>query len=52
MVSDMSYLLIPLIATIDGIALGGGLEIALRCDIKTIGKIVCYTVTVFTKFIS
>ena len=36
-ITDMAELPVPVIAAIDGVALGGGLEMALGCDMRIVG---------------
>ena len=36
-ITDMAELPVPVIAAIDGAALGGGLEMALGCDMRVVG---------------
>ena len=38
LITEMSELPMPVIAALDGVALGGGMEIALACDIRVAGK--------------
>ena len=38
LITEMSELPMPVIAALDGVALGGGMEIALACDIRVAGR--------------